>query len=357
MVSDGGAPGTHLAPRARTCNLVLAGVLVLMLVAGSLADATSSASAAGAATSQVLGVYGGAAYPPTVPAFSATLGTQPRFAMDFLDGSTWRTITKPRWPYSKWRGKGYTMIWGVNMLPDTYTPNTDPSQAGGSCYGLRQGAAGRFDHYFRTVAQNIVRNGFPVSIIRPGWEFNGNWFPWSAEGCASAYVRYFRNIVTTMRSVDGSHFTFEWNPTRGDLGVGNLAEYYPGNPYTDDIGLDVYDLEQRSYPGARAEFQHMLTQRYGLNWIATFAAAHHKPLVLPEWGLGFGTCSVSGQPISASGQVCGGDNATWVNLMANWIDTHDVVEVTYWDFGTSSVHRGRNPLTAAALATHFGVPK
>ena len=41
--------------------------------------------------------------------------------------------------------------------------------------------------------------------------------------------------VTTMRSVPGSHFTFEWNPTRGDLGVGNLSQYYPGNRYVDEL--------------------------------------------------------------------------------------------------------------------------
>jgi len=356
MTRAGDVPGNHLARRTRASGFVLA--VLLVLVAGSGAALVGPSAEAATTSRQVLGVYAGAAYPPAVPAFTATLGTQPRFAMDFLDGSTWRTITKPRWPYSKWKGKGYTMIWGVDMLPDTYSPDTDPSQPGGSCYGLRQGAAGRFDRYFRTVAENIVRNGFPVSIIRPGWEFNGNWFPWSAEGCASAYVTFFRKIVVTMRSVAGSHFTFEWNPTRGDLGVGKLAQYYPGNNYVDDVGLDVYDLEQQTYPGSRAEFQHMLTQRYGLDWLASFATAHDKPVVLPEWGLGFGTCSASGQPITASNrQVCGGDNATWVNLMAHWIETHNVVEATYWDFSTSSVRRGRNPLTAAALATHFGVPK
>ena len=53
------------------------------------------------------------------------------------------------------------MIWGVDMLPDTYTPDTDPSDAGGSCYGLTQGATGEFDHYFRTVATNIVKARLP----------------------------------------------------------------------------------------------------------------------------------------------------------------------------------------------------
>jgi hypothetical protein len=331
--------------------------VAVLAVAASLAVVPGPAAAAAAGSNPVLGVYAGAAYPAAVPAFTNTVGTQPRFAMDFLDGTTWSTITEGRWPYTKWAGKGYTMIWGVNMLPGTYSPNTDAQEAGGSCFGLTQGATGVFDHYFRTVAANIVRAGFPVSVIRFGWEFNGNWFPWSAQGCGSAYVRYFDNIVTTMRSVPGTHFTFEWNPTRGDLGVGSLSQYYPGNKYVDDIGLDVYDLEQSNYPGARAEFTHMLTQRYGMNWLVAFAKAHGKAIVLPEWGLGFGKCSASGQPISASGQqVCGGDDATWVKLMATWIATHNVSEATYWDFGTSVVGGRQNPLTTKALATRFGMP-
>ena len=73
--------------------------------------------------------------------------------------------------------------------------------------------------------------------------------------------------------------------------------------------------------------------------LASFAKAHHKAVVLPEWGLGWGACSKSGQPITAHGQVCGGDNATWIGLMANWITTHDVAEATYWDFETSAVGR------------------
>src|ERR1700679_3330511 len=141
----------------------------------------------------------------------------------------------------------------MNMLPDTSSPNTDSGVAGGSSLGLTQGARGDFAHCFRTVAANMVRAGFPVSVIRFGWEFNGNWFPWAAQGCASAYVKYSDNIVTTMRAAPGTHFTFQWNPPRGDLGVGNLAQYYPGNNDVDDIGLDVYDLEQQHYPAQKPQ--------------------------------------------------------------------------------------------------------
>jgi hypothetical protein len=335
---------------ARAAKLTVFACLTAALVV--MQDAIPVAAAA---PNSVLGVYAGAAYPPAVRSFTTTVGAQPRFAMDFLNGSTWHTITQGRWPYTKWKGAGYTMIWGVDMLPDTYAPNADAAQAGGSCFGLTQGATGAFDHYFSTVGANIVRAGFPASVIRFGWEFNGDWFPWSAQGCASAYIKYFDHIVTTMRAVPGSHFTFEWNATWGDLGVGNLSQYYPGNKYVDDIGLDVYDVDKTTYPGAKAEFRRIVTQRYGLNWLVAFGATHHKAIVLPEWGLGFGTCSASGQRIRAAGQqVCGGDNATWVDLMANWIATHHVAEATYWDFGTSAVGPGQNPLTAKVLATHYG---
>jgi hypothetical protein len=354
MTISRNASGPRLAP-ITTASWVLRLVAVLALVASATVVLRPSPAAA-TSTNPVLGVYGGAAYPRSVRTFTATIGTQPPFAMDFLNGSTWRTITQ-QWPYSYWKGKGYTMVWGVNMLPDTYTPNTDPSQAGGSCYGLTQGATGTFDHYFTTVATNIVKAGFPTSVIRFGWEFNGNWFPWAAQGCASAFVRYWDDIVTTMRAVPGANFTFEWNPTRGDLGVGNLAKYYPGNNYVDEVGLDVYDLEQDRYPGAKAEFQHMRTQTYGLNWLTQFAAAHHKDPVLPEWGLGWGTCSTSGQPITSLGnQVCGGDDGPWITLMARWMTAHDVSEATYWDYSTSAVRKGYNPLTAKALTAHFVTP-
>ena len=245
-----------LCGTTRAAGRRFAALVALVAVSAAFVSVVPLAEPASAVGSNaVLGVYAGAAYPPTVPAFTQAIGVQPRYAMDFLLGTTWRTITQGRWPYTSWKGKGYTMIWGVNMLPDTYSPNADAAVSGGSCFGLTQGADGDFDHYFRTVGTNIVRAGFPVSVIRFGYEFNGNWAPWAAQGCASAFVKYFDAIVTTMRSVPGSHFTFEWNPTRGDLGVGDLAAFYPGNKYVDDIGLDVYDIDHDRYPGARAEFR------------------------------------------------------------------------------------------------------
>jgi hypothetical protein len=73
---------------------------VIALAATSAAALPSPAQAAVVGSNPVLGVYAGAAYPRAVPAFTSTIGTQPHFAMDFLDGSTWSSITQGRWPYT-----------------------------------------------------------------------------------------------------------------------------------------------------------------------------------------------------------------------------------------------------------------
>ena len=309
----------------------------------------AASTASGASLSSVLGVYGGAGDPQAVQDFAAS-GIHATYAMDFLDPSTWSSLTEPNWPYQDWQGKGYQMIWGVSMLPNTLS----------GCSSLSQEASGQFNASFKTVAQNMVNAGFASSIIRIGWEFNGSWFPWSAGGCPSAFVGAFQQIVDAMRSVPGENFKFEWNPTIGDLGVGDLASFYPGDSYVDLVGLDVYDVSWSTYPGADALFTTFENEPDGLNWLASFGAAHNKPLVFPEWGLGWtsdgGACSSGGAALAQSnnGENCGGDDPTFVNDMVNWVSSHDVAEITYWDYGTSSIDGGSNPGSAQALATDFG---
>jgi IPT/TIG domain/Glycosyl hydrolase family 26 len=310
-----------------TCVAALAGVAVLGVVAISAASANPTAA---------FGAYDGATTPPT--ALNSALGGHVTYAMDFQDGTSWSSLTGSSWPYSQWKGKGYSMIWGMPMLPNTYSPSTSLSNTSGSCYGLTQEAAGAFNSDWTKIAQAMVANGFGTSIVRPGWEFNGNWFPWAAGGCASAYVGAYQQIVTSMRAVSGANFAFEWNPTLGDQGVGNLSNFYPGNAYVNYIGSDVYDTATGRYPGAQAEFTTIETEPYGLNWLSSFAAQEGKQIVLPEWGLGWGTCN-AGQPITASngGQTCGGDNPTFINDMSSWIKANNVFEVNFWNYNSSSV--------------------
>ena len=169
--------------------------------------------------------------------------------------------------------------------PQHVSPDANAADTSGSAYGLQQGASGAYDSYFLELAQEMVAGGQGDSIVRPGWEFNGSWFPWAANGQAAAFVGYWQQIVQTMRSVPGGNFKFEWNPTAGDQGAGNLAAFYPGSAYVDYIGLDVYDQTWATYAGISSEWNTYLTETYGLNWLAWFAASEGKPITLPEWGL------------------------------------------------------------------------
>ncbi len=252
--------------------------------------AKSSSSEGGQATStDALGVYAGPGNLAGVHAFAAGSKQPVTYAMDFLPGNSWSTISHPQSLLAQWYAMGYSMVWGLPMLPNK----------GGS---LATGATGAYDRYFADVARAMVAAGQGSSIIRLGWEFNGIWFPWGADGHATQFIAYWRHIVTTMRSVPGAHFTFEWNPSRGDLGVGNLAGFYPGDKYVDYVGLDVFDVEWQSYPGSKAEFAHIESGPYGLNWLAAFSKKHNKPMVFPEWGLGWGQ-SHNGAAVTGSGAV------------------------------------------------------
>lgn len=322
------------------------GVLIVMTLASALWTSVAGATTRALNATQPVapfGVYAGAGDPTAVASVGEAIGRQPAYAMDFLDGTTWQSISDPSWFASQWAGKGYDMIWGVPILPGTGGP-----------YSLATGATGAYNQYFVTLAQRLVADGQGSAILRLGWEFNGGWFPWAANGQATAFVAYWQQIVGAMRSVPGADFKFEWNPTRGDLGVGNLADYYPGDNYVDIVGLDVYDTEWANYPGASAEFIQMEDQSYGLNWLAAFAAAHNKAMSFPEWGLGWGPSNDSGPVSDPNRQVSGGDDPTFVNDMSQWISSHDVMEATFWDYGSSSIANGQNPLTMAALKADFG---
>jgi len=145
------------------------------------------------------------------------VGYNVTLASDSFDKRSWAEIDDDRFAIDHWMGSGYRMIWAVQMLPDT----------GG--VSLATGATGAYNSYFAILAENLVAAGMGDSMLRLGWEFNQSKFTWYAAGQATSFVDYWRQIVTTMRAVPGAHFTFVWNPSRGDNGpkdraMGNLAD-------------------------------------------------------------------------------------------------------------------------------------
>jgi hypothetical protein len=313
---------------------------------GANASGGSSADASG------LGLYDGKFGPAGIQTAAKWLGSSSsiKYAEDFMDATSWSNISSP-WQLSNWKGNPYTMVWGIPMLPC----GSSSTQCTTNVSDYNQVANGGADGYFKTLAKNLVASGFGSSYIRLGWEFNGSEMGWAVcnqEGSglnswAKDFVPAFRNIVTSMRSVSGADFKFIWNPlVSSNVGCpgDNLENFYPGDSYVDQVGLDVYDgLGQATSDAARwtdllngvnaghwtpvtPTVNGQKFQGYGLNWVTAFAKEHNKQVSIPEWGL---------DATDTNGG--GGDDAYFVTHMASWIKANATgpAETCHWTYRTT----------------------
>jgi hypothetical protein len=181
------------------------------------------------------------------------------------------------------------MAFGVAMLPEDVPGVSLQACAGGS-----------YDSYWRKFGTVISSYGLGRSIIRLGWEFNGNWYVWKATN-ATTWAQCWRQVVTSARST-APGLQWDWNVGRGlSTGLADPTLAYPGNAYVSMIGIDSYDW----WPPAKtaAGWQTQLNGRQGLNYWLAFAKAHGKLLSVPEWGN------------ASAGESAGGDDPQYVEDM------------------------------------------
>jgi hypothetical protein len=242
------------------------------------------------------GVYPWNGTPAGVSRFAAWRGR----AVDVVDAwsarATWADIVDPGWLYRRWRGKPYTMAFGVAMLPEHV--------AGVS---IQACARGLYDSYWREFGRVISSYGLGHSIIRLGWEFNGDWYVWKASD-PSSWAGCWRQIVNSARSTAPS-LRWDWNVIRGpSSGSPEPVRAYPGDAYVSMIGVDSFD----SWPGANTDAG-WWTQLYGtqgLNYWFNFAKEHGKQLSVPEWGN------------VRSGSAAGGDDPEYVRHMYDFFNSN-----------------------------------
>ncbi|CAN5620916.1 hypothetical protein BH18ACT1_BH18ACT1_02330 [soil metagenome] len=236
----------------------------------------------------------------------AWVGSRVSYVGGYVPKTTWSAFDRAS--FRQWTGKGRTLVVGVPMLM---------TQQGGS---LGAGANGAYDSHFRSLANRLVAEGHPRALLRLGWEFNGDWYPWRADRDPQAFASYWRRIVTTMRSVPGgAGLRFDWNPGHGPGFVPEAA--YPGDAYVDVVSFDVYDRTwSNRFVDPAARWRDYLARPYGLNWLRDFARAHGKPMGFPEWGV--------------TRNHVGGvrhDNPTFIRGMADFIRTNNVEYHNYFN--------------------------
>ena len=185
-----------------------------------------------------------------------------------------------------------------NVTPVMYVPmalydstNLCKPNGGGACGGtndadtyFQQIISGQWDKTLISVFQAWANAGYKTLYIRPGWEMNGSWYPWSVtSGNVADYVAAFQHIYTLAKGFTAAKITVVWNPS-AILTKSGLAytSFYPGNNYVDVIGVDIYGvpLAADSAPSAVSTGPTYLT----LQTAMAFAKQSGKPFSMPEAG-------------------------------------------------------------------------
>lgn len=284
--------------------------------------------------------------------FATWRGQAVRSTLTFLPDSSWATIEGPDWWFKAWQVNPYASMAVVTipMLPAQGT-STDPTPT------LLTGATGAYNAHWRIVAQRLVATGMGAVTIRPGHELSGDWYRWSAGKNPAAYAAYWRQIVTTMRSVTGAKFSFDWNVAVGTSSW-DATLAWPGDAYVDSVGQDVYDVkwgDSTATPAAR--FTSLVEGsgkfRQGMAFWAKFATAHGKPVSFAEWAL-----VASGASMAAGGE--GKDDPYYIQHMHDWFTTHPTAFEIYFDRtatdGDHQLNGGKFPQAAALYRQLFAAP-
>jgi len=195
---------------------------------------------------------------------------------------TWATISNTgNWGiYGNWPGK---ILFGLAMLPGEAAGRWD------------QILNGSHDYVFQGHANAALAANRGDSIIRVGWECNGNWYPWAASrSTAGDFKLAWRRIRNIMKAIAPNlKFWFDSAAASQYMGrVENVAnrtleitELYPGDDIVDGIGVDHYDFFGVKAK-TNAEWANALrpAHRAGIQDYVDFARARGKPFGMPEWG-------------------------------------------------------------------------
>jgi len=255
---------------------------MVVIVLGLVPVALTTRPALAAAARASWGVYTAPGPKNIIGAaeFAAITKIDITHVIDFLPDDSWTHLTTADWAIDAYTNSPYQLVLSVPMIP------RDGTSTLAAC------ANGSYNQHWHTIAAQLREAKLAGTIVRPGWEANGGWFPWTAVGTVNDYVRCFRQVVTSMR-VETPGLRFDWTVAAGSTPLnGELA--YPGDKYVDIVGVDIYDYSWSWYPAPEGVSLNQARQNAvayavngprGLAYWSNFALEHSKPLALPEWGL------------------------------------------------------------------------
>jgi hypothetical protein len=262
--------------------------------------------------------------PSDVARFEHWLGCPASQVLVFTDQQSWEGIANPGWFVERFRSIDRPVLWSFAMIPHGAK--------------LQDAATGQRNNEYSLAARALL-HARPWQdghiYIRLGWEFNGNWFPWAAQGQEREFIAVFRHIVHSFRSVSDV-FQFEWNFNFGQSMDPALA--YPGDDVVDVIGMDFYWQPQYIGNDPSRAFAAIRDDRYGLQYLEGLARARGKRMAFSEWG------------------IQGNDAAPFLRSLKEWISKYNIAYLNYWDsdadyLGKLSARRW--PATGSVFRTVF----
>lgn len=247
----------------------------------------------------------------------------------FTERGSWEGIESADWILSAWADSPHAIVISQPFWPE------------GSGGSLSECASGAYDDNWARYGEALDAAGRTDAYTRLAWEFNGDWFEWSATD-VGAWKQCYRQVVQAVRST-APDARFEWNMNAhgSQSSDGDAWKSYPGDDVVDVVGIDPYDHYPTS-PTA-AEFDEQCTGSEGLCSVIDFARAHGKGVGVTEWG------------IISSGT---GDNPVYMEKMFETFTAGaDVMEYeTYFneeDFATT-LDDGANPRSAEVYRDLWG---
>jgi hypothetical protein len=166
------------------------------------------------------------------------------------------TLGKKQYPliYMNYTGltssKEQIEAWGVQLqndlgrLPKDVVPQIGLNMTGGNDNGSGKTveiARGDYDAQIVAFAQ-AVKNSGRKSFVRIGYEFEGLWNGYNAQGYVDAFIK----ITAELRRVDANAATV-WCSGGGSAGFmdwDKLVKYYPGDEWVDWWGIDIFSPEE-----------------------------------------------------------------------------------------------------------------
>ena len=169
--------------------------------------------------------------------------------------------------------------WGRGMTPqiawEPVIPGADSQPT------LRSIADGDWDFYIDEWAAAAAAHGQPI-VLRLASEMNGNWYSWSEEANGNQegdFIDMWRHVHGRFDAAGADNVVWLWSVNRSDNLKTDIATYWPGEEYTDWVGISGYwrGLQGAPEPTFDAIFSKTLGELRALT---------AKPILLAEIGAG-----------------------------------------------------------------------